>query len=179
MTNGLTVVLAAISFFTYLFVYTPLKTRTWLCTLVGAVPGALPPLIGWTARAGSLSPEAWSLFSVMFFWQMPHFYSLAWMYRKEFENAGMKILSVVDPSGIRLARQILFFSGCLAVASVTPFFLGLCGRFYLITACISSAFFFALSLKTARDLEGQAKKLFRASLLYLSVILVVIMGNRI
>src|SRR5437899_1223393 len=106
--NLLTSVIGAVTLVSYLFVYTPLKRRTWLNTAIGAVPGALPPLMGWTAARGELSGEGWALFAILAFWQLPHFLAIAWMYREDYARAGFKMLPVIDPTGQRTGRQTIW-----------------------------------------------------------------------
>jgi len=134
LTNPLTGVLAAVTVVLYLFVYTPLKRITRYNTLVGTIPGALPALGGWTAATGTLEPGGWAVFAVLACWQMPHFFALAWMYRKDYSRAGYAMLPVVAPEGRSTAFQILFFTLLLLLSSLVPFALGLAGWLYL--ACV-------------------------------------------
>ncbi|MBI4547542.1 MAG: protoheme IX farnesyltransferase [Ignavibacteriae bacterium] len=183
LVNPLTGFLAFITFTTYLFLYTPLKRMTPLSTLVGGFPGALPPVIGWTAVRNELSIEALILFAILFCWQMPHFFSLAWMYRKDYARAGFKVLPVLDENGTRTSRQILFFCTALIPASLALHYVGTTG---LLSAAI------ALTLGVAFLLSGialwrcagrrgpealgkinfYARRLFFASLLYLPTLLI-------
>src|ERR1700685_1312392 len=119
--NLLTSVLGAVTLVSYLFIYTPLKRVTWLNTAIGAVPGALPPLMGWTAARGELSSEGWALFAVLAFWQMPHFFAIAWIYRDEYAKAGFKMLPVIDPDGLRTGQQAVSHTFALLIASLCPF----------------------------------------------------------
>ena len=135
-TNGLAAVLAAATCATYLGLYTPLKTRTTLATLVGAFPGAMPPLIGWAAARGGLGPGAWVLFAVLFLWQFPHFHAIAWMYREDYGRAGILMLPVVDPSGDRTYRLILIMSALLIPVTVLPVVVGINGIPYFFGAFI-------------------------------------------
>src|SRR5204863_3315070 len=118
--NALASILAMLTLLSYLLVYTPLKRKTPLCTLVGAFPGAMPPLIGWAAAHGRLSAEAWVLYAILFFWQFPHFLSIAWMYREDYARAGLLMLPQNDPQGRRAARQILVTSLALLPISLLP-----------------------------------------------------------
>src|SRR5881396_752151 len=135
--NHLTSALAVITLLGYLFVYTPLKTRTWLCTLVGAVPGAIPPMLGWTAVTNGLSLEAWLLFAIVFLWQLPHFYAIGWMYREDYARAGFPILPVIDASGRRTSWQASLFILALILVTLIPVVAGLAGYYYLAGALAS------------------------------------------
>ncbi len=141
LTNPLTGVLAALTVALYLFVYTPLKRKTVYNTLIGTLPGALPALGGWTAATGQLSAGGWIWFAVLALWQMPHFLSLAWMYRKDYGRARYAMLPVVDEDGTATVRQTLGFTALLAGASVLPWAIGLTGGLYLAGAVIANALF--------------------------------------
>src|SRR5262249_4160776 len=132
--NALSALLAAFTLLSYLLLYTPLKTRTWLCTLVGAVPGAIPPMIGWAAVTGRLDLQAWALFAIIFFWQLPPFYAIGWMYREDYARAGFPMLPVIDAQGSRTSRQAWIYSLLLLAASAGPALGGLAGRSYLVAA---------------------------------------------
>ena len=152
----------------YLFLYTPLKRRSHLATLVGAVPGALPPVIGWAAASGSLEPGAFILFAIVFLWQIPHFLAIAWLYRDDYERGGLKVLPVIDREGRLTGRQAVLHSVALLVVSLAPVAAGLGGTLYLAGALglgvgLTLA---ALQLARARSLAA-ARSLFLASVLYL------------
>src|SRR6266496_3441450 len=115
----------------YLFLYTPMKQRTWWSTTVGAIPGAMPPMIGYAAAAGAITLESWVLFAILFLWQFPHFYSIAWMYREDYARAGIQMLPVVEPDCRSTARQIVLFGLALIPVSLVPTLLGMTGRLYL------------------------------------------------
>src|ERR1043166_2543668 len=134
--NLTTSVIGAISLLSYLFIYTPLKRVTWLNTVVGAIPGALPPLMGWTAAQGTLNREGWTLFAILTFWQLPHFLAIAWIYREEYARAGFKMLPGIDPSGERTGRQAVSHTLGLLPVSLCPFLFKLTGAFYLIGALV-------------------------------------------
>ena len=134
--NPMTSVLGAISLVSYIFIYTPLKRLTWLNTAVGAIPGALPPLMGWVAARGQLEPGGWALFAVLAFWQMPHFFAIAWMYKDEYAKAGFKMLPSVDPDGSRTAQQSVSHTIGLLLVSLSPFVLHMAGKFYLVAAIL-------------------------------------------
>src|SRR5262249_10856685 len=125
--NFLTSLLATLTLALYLFAYTPLKRKTSLCTLVGAVPGAIPPMMGWTAVTGSIDFKAWWLFAVLFLWQLPHFLAIAWLYREDYARAGFPMLPVTDPGGSRTSRQIIFDTVALLAVSMLPAVLGMAG----------------------------------------------------
>src|SRR5689334_9506009 len=131
----------------YLFAYTPLKTRTSLSTLVGAFPGAIPPLIGWTAARGSISLEGWILFAILFLWQFPHFLAIAWMYREDYSRAGILMLPVVEPDGRVTAQQIVVYTLMLLPVSLLPAVLGMSGRVYLVGAALLGLLFLYSSLR--------------------------------
>lgn len=171
-TNLLTASVGAITLTSYLFIYTPLKRVTWLNTLVGAVPGALPPVMGWIAARGELSAEGWALFGILALWQLPHFFAIAWIYREEYARAGFKILPLVDPDGRRTARQSVAYTLALLVVSVCPFALKLAGPVYLISALMLGGAFLVCAIQFARQLtETKARQVFLASILYLPLLL--------
>ena len=134
--NALTSVLALITTLLYLFVYTPLKKLTWLNTSIGAIPGSIPPLGGWVAATGSLDPEAWVLFAILFLWQHPHFYAIALMYREDYEKADLKMLPVVEPDGKRTNRQIIWHSTLLIPVSLVPVYMNTLGMIYFYGALV-------------------------------------------
>jgi protoheme IX farnesyltransferase len=172
LTHPLAGSLAAVTLASYLFMYTPLKRVTPFATVVGGLPGALPPLIGWAAVAGELSIGAWSLFFILFFWQMPHFLSLAWMFRKDYARAGYKMLTVVDPTGEVAARQILIYSLALIPAALAPTLLRILGSLYALGALILSLGFLFQAIRLSRDRSNaNARKLFYGSLVYLSALI--------
>ena len=157
----------------YLFAYTPLKTRTSLSTLVGAFPGAVPPLIGWTAASGSLSLEGWVLFAILFLWQFPHFLAIAWMYREDYSRAGILMLPVVEPNGRVTAQQIVVYTLMLLPVSLLPVALGMSGRLYLYGAIVLGLLFLYSSLRAAFSMSRQqARRLLLASVLYLPLLFI-------
>jgi protoheme IX farnesyltransferase len=169
--NPLTAFLGACSFLLYVFVYTPLKRVTWLNTLVGAIPGALPPLIGWAAARGALGAGGLSLFAIQALWQLPHFFAIAWIYRDEYANAGFRMLPVIDPAGRRTARQALGYTLILLPISLCPFLLSVAGSIYLSGALILDAAFIWCAWQFARHLTiPRARQLFYLSLLYLPLV---------
>jgi protoheme IX farnesyltransferase len=166
--NALTAALSAATLVLYLLVYTPLKAKTSLCTIIGAIPGALPPMMGWAAARGSVDAGAWALFGVLFFWQLPHFLAIAWMYREDYARAGYPMLPVVDPEGASTARQVVLQTLALVVISLAPVGLGLAGGTYLAGAAALGVAFLAFGLAFARARSrDSARRLFVASIAYL------------
>ena len=164
----------------YLFAYTPLKRRTSFCTTVGAVPGAIPPLIGWTAAGGQLNLEAWMLFGILFLWQYPHFLAIAWIYRDDYRKGGFKMLPLGDPSGKRTALQIVLFAVLLCAVSLFPWAFGLAGRVYLFSALLAGAAFLATTLNLLKTpTTSYARTVMRASVFYLPWLLAVWIVDRL
>ncbi len=164
----------------YLLLYTPMKRRSSLCMLVGAVPGALPPVIGWVAARGSLQIDAWVLFAIMFLWQVPHTLAIARLYREDFARAGIQFLPVIDPEGTSTNRQII--SHCLALLAVSllPTLLGLAGAVYFVVAFVLGAGLLASGIGLAMDAtRSGARRLLFASLIYLPVLLLVMALDRV
>jgi len=178
--NLSTSVLGAISLVSYLFIYTPLKRMTWLNTAIGAVPGALPPLMGWTAARGELSREGWALFAILAFWQLPHFLAIAWMYREEYEKAGFKMLPGIDPQGHRTGRQAISHTLGLLPVSLCPFLFHVTGPVYLAGALILGLAFLWYAVQFARHMTiPRARQLFFVSILYLPLLLVVMVLDKV
>lgn len=172
LVNPLTSVLGAVTLALYLFVYTPLKRVTSLNTIIGAVPGALPPLMGWTAATGAIDIAGWSLFAILFFWQLPHFLAIAWMYRDEYKNAGFVMLPGVDPTGERTGRQALSHTLGLLPISLCPALFGVSGGIYLIGAVVMTLAFVGCALSFARHMNrASARRLFFCSIIYLPLLL--------
>ncbi len=172
-------ILAAFTFFSYVCVYTPLKRITTLNTLIGAIPGAMPPVIGWAAVTGEVSPEAMTLFVILFLWQVPHFLAIAWMYREEYARAGLVMLPVTDADGSLTARQMILYCVALAACSLGPVLLGSASWLYVVGALllgltfIRSTIYFAVS-----PTVEQARRVLRASLIYLPGLLFVLFVDR-
>jgi len=168
---GATPLAAWIGVFTiagYLFLYTPLKQRTWWSTTVGAIPGAMPPLMGYAAAAGRLTPDAWVLAAILFLWQFPHFYSIAWMYKEDYARAGIRMLPVVEPDCRSTARQIVLFGLLLIPVSLTPALLGMSGRVYLAGALLLGLWFLSAGVRVARSRTlVRARGVLLTSVLYL------------
>jgi heme o synthase len=178
--NLLAALLAGLTLFGYVFVYTPLKRVSSLATVVGAFPGAVPPLIGWVAVRGTVDPEAWALFGLLFFWQMPHFLAIAWLYRADYERGGYPMLSVSDPDGMRTSRQALIYCAVLVPVSLLPTALGQVGIFYFVAALAAGAWFFASSAMFALDRTMRtARRLMLVSVFYLPVVLTALAVDRL
>lgn len=171
MVSSLTALLAGLTLATYLFLYTPLKKRTPLCTLVGAFPGAIPPLIGWVAASGDFTLGAGILYLILFLWQFPHFLSIAWLYREDYARAGIMMLPVVEPDGKATGRQILVYCAILLPASLLPSLVGEMGWIYFGGTCALSAAFLLYGIRaaTART-KVQARRLLQASVVYLPLV---------
>ena len=177
--NALSAVLAAATILIYVLVYTPLKRVSAINTLVGAIPGALPPLIGWIAATGEASLGGWALFAILWFWQMPHFLAIAWMYRDEYASAGFVFLTGKDHDGSATARQAVLYSACLTPVSLVPAFIGLNTTAYLAGAMALGAAFCALALRFAwQRTRESARLLFFASIIYLPLLLALLVIAR-
>jgi heme o synthase len=172
----LAVVVAAFTFLSYVFLYTPLKRKTTLNTLVGAVPGALPPVIGWTAVRGSITPEVIVLFLILFLWQVPHFLAIAWIYREDYSRAGLRMLPTVDAGGGMTGRQMVSYCLALIPVSLAPVALGQAGPVYLVGAVLLGLGFLGNALGFVRcRSNAQARRVLRASLVYLPVLLALLL----
>lgn len=177
--NSLTAVWGLVALASYLFLYTPLKTRTHWCTFVGAFPGALPPVLGWAAARNEVGWEALVLFGIMFLWQFPHFHAIATLYREDYARAGVRMLPVVAPDGRATARQIVGYALALLPVSLLPTFLKFSGWFYLTGAVLLSGWFLYVSIRTARQMShAEARRLLKASVLYLPLLLALMVLNR-
>ena len=178
--NLLTSLLGAITLASYLFIYTPLKRVTTLNTVIGAIPGALPPLMGWTAARNEINAEGWSLFAILFFWQLPHFLAIAWMYREDYARAGYAMLPVFDPDGRRTARQAISHTLGLLPISLCPFLFRFEGVMYLAGALVLSLGFLWQAIQFSRELNFQrARRLFYASIIYLPLLLGLMVFDKI
>ncbi len=169
--NVLAALLAVTTLVTYVWVYTPLKRRTHWATLVGAIPGALPPVIGWAAARGSVNTAGWVIFFIVFLWQLPHFHALSWMYREDFRRGNLPLLAVIDTDGRRTARHALGFAILLVPVSALPIFVGLGGQLYLVPTVILGMIFVTLSARFAAErTHARARALFVGSLVYLPLL---------
>ena len=178
--NLLAAAVAAVTLVSYVAIYTPLKRRTPWATEVGAVPGALPPVIGWVAARGALTVEAWILFGILFLWQLPHFHALSWMYRADFRRAGLPLIAVLDTDGRRTARHAVVYTAALLSLSLTPTLVGLTGSLYLAGAAALGVAFLVLATRFGIERSGRrARDLFHASLLYLPLLLGALVASRV
>lgn len=179
LVNTLTSLLGLTVIAGYLFVYTPLKTRTSLSTALGAFPGAMPPLMGWTAARGEIDIAAWVLFAILFLWQFPHFLAIAWMYREDYGRAGIRMLPVVEPDGRVTGQQIILYALMLVPVSLLPAVLGISGKVYLFAALALGLLFLGFSIRAALSKSNQhARQLLLASVLYLPLLFGVMVLNR-
>jgi heme o synthase len=170
--NALTALLGLLTLISYLFIYTPLKTRTRLCTFLGAFPGAAPVLMGWSATTNSLGLEAWALFAILFLWQFPHFYAIGWLYREDYGRAGMRMLPSLDENDERTTfRLILIFTQLLIVASLSWTLIAHTGSLYLVSAIILGIVFYHSAYQASLSLSKPAsKRLLHASVIYLPLL---------
>jgi len=179
-THWLAAAISAFTIVSYVLIYTPMKRRNSLSTIVGAVPGALPPLIGYAAVTGAIAPPPLAVFAIMFMWQLPHFLAIAWLYRDDYARGGFPMLPVIDPTGASTFRQILL--GCMALLPVAllPTLIGVSGRAYFAIALIAGVAFLALGVAlVAGRTTAHARTLFLASLIYLPVVLVAMVIDRV
>ncbi|HEV2318353.1 MAG TPA: heme o synthase [Verrucomicrobiae bacterium] len=178
--NLLTSVLGAVTLVSYVFIYTPLKRVTWLNTAIGAIPGALPPLMGWAAAQNQLSGEGWALFAIIAFWQLPHFFAIAWIYRDEYAKAGFVMLPNVDSDGKATGQQTVSHALALFIVSLCPFLLGMTGTVYLAGAVVLGAMFVYYSIQFSRRLTvSGARHLFLASIVYLPLLLTLMVFDKV
>jgi protoheme IX farnesyltransferase len=184
-TNPITVMLTLLTGFIYVAVYTPLKRYTTLATFIGAFPGAMPPLLGWTAARGMIEWPAVALFAILFVWQFPHFMAIAWLYRDDYAKAGIRMLPVVQPDGWSTVCEALIYAVLMIPVSVVPFYLHLTGSIYLVAAVLLGLVYLAYTIRFARitkartvtESRGYARDLLRASVIYLPLLLTVMMLN--
>ena len=179
--NMLTAFVVGFTLGTYVFIYTPLKRKTWISTLVGAVPGALPIVAGWTATGKPLTASAWALFAIMFVWQLPHFFALAWIYREDYRKAGFQMLTVVDSTGARAAWQSLFYAAVLIPIRLLPTVFGLTGQIYLAGALVLGVAFLlpTVLMLTRGPNEKFAWRTFVASIAYLPLLLILMVIDKV
>jgi heme o synthase len=179
LTNFLSSLLAALTLISYLFLYTPLKKRSSLCTLVGAFPGAIPPLIGWVAVRGEITLTGGILYLILFLWQFPHFLAIAWMYREDYARGGIAMLPVVEPNGESTGRQIVLFSVVLIPISLLPSLLGVTGPLYLVGALVLGIAFLHFGARAAMAKTTlQARRLLQASVVYLPLVYVLMLIDK-
>jgi protoheme IX farnesyltransferase len=177
--NLLAAFLTLLTLISYNVVYTPMKRRSRLATLVGAVPGALPPMIGWVAARGALTPEAWALFAIVFVWQIPHFMAIAWLYREDFGRAGFPLLPVIEPDGKSTGRHAVLFALALVPVSLAPYFLRMSGPVYALGALLGGLALLVLAVSFAmRRTDERAKRLFLGSITYLPLLWAMLIADR-
>lgn len=177
--NPLAAGVALATLVSYAAIYTPLKHRTSFATVIGAIPGALPPVIGWAAATGALSRGAWVLFGILFLWQLPHFLAIAWMYREDYARGGFPMLPVIEPSGHSTARQAVIYTAALLPVALAPTLVGLTGAVYFAGALILTLLFLLMSLRFARTRAvADARRLFFSSIAYLPLIWILMIADR-
>jgi protoheme IX farnesyltransferase len=178
--NLLTSVLGAVTLVSYVFIYTPLKRVTWLNTAVGAIPGALPPLMGWAAARNELSGPGWALFAILAFWQLPHFFAIAWIYREDYAKAGFVMLPNVDSDGRQTRQQTISNALALLIASLCPFLFKMAGAVYLAGAVLLGVGFLFCAIQFSRQLTlSRARQLFWASIIYLPLLLALMVFDKL
>ncbi len=178
--NRLSAAVALVTLLTYALVYTPLKKLSSFATVIGAIPGALPPVIGWAAARGTLSQGAWVLFGIVFLWQLPHFLAIAWVHREDYARAGFLMLPVIEPDGRSTARQAVLYSAALLPLSLAPTLIGMTGTVYFAGALVLTLLFLGLAIRfgLTRSLPD-ARRLFFASITYLPLLWVLMIADRI
>jgi heme o synthase len=178
--NTLCALVALATLLSYVVVYTPLKRVTSFATVIGAIPGALPPVIGWVAVREDLAPAAWLLFGIVFLWQLPHFLSIAWMFRDDYARAGFLMLPVLEPDGRSTGRQSVIYGAALVPVSLAPTLIGLTGRAYFAGALALAAIFMTLAVKFALSRSrADARRLFFGSIIYLPMLWILMIVNRV
>lgn len=178
--NLLSAVVAFTTLVTYAAIYTPLKRRSSFATVIGAIPGALPPVIGWAAASGQLSRGAWVLFAIVFLWQLPHFLAIAWIYREDYARAGFLMLPVIEPDGRSTGRQATLYCAALLPVSLAPTLIGMTGTFYFAAAMALSLLFLGLTIKFARTRAvPDARRLFFGSIIYLPILWILMIAGRV
>jgi protoheme IX farnesyltransferase len=178
-TNRLAALLGLFTLVSYLLIYTPMKQRSPVCTTLGAIPGAMPPLIGFAAASGTSTREAWALFLILFAWQFPHFYSIAWLYREDYARAGIRMLPVVEPDGESTARRILFAALFLLPVALLPRMLGMAGATYAMVALAATlGLLLAAVLFDRQKTAARARRILLATVLYLPIVLLVLLVDR-
>ena len=177
--NLLSAIVALVTLATYAVIYTPLKRHSSFATVIGAIPGGLPPVIGWAAAENALSRGAWVLFGILFLWQLPHFLAIAWMYREDYARAGFPMLPVIEPDGRSTSRQAVIYALALLPLSLAPTLVGMAGRTYFIAALVLSLIFVGLSLRFGMTrTTADARRLFFGSIIYLPLIWILMIADR-
>jgi protoheme IX farnesyltransferase len=177
--NLLAAAVALATLLCYVVVYTPLKRRSSFGTVIGAIPGALPPIIGWAAASGALPPQAWTLFGIMFLWQLPHFLAIAWMYREDYARAGFPMLPVLEPDGRSTGRQSALYAAALVPFSLAPTLMRMAGDAYFAGALVLGLAFLGLALRFARSRSAaDARRVFFGSIVYLPLLWILMIANK-
>ena len=177
--NLLSALVALATLLSYAAIYTPLKLRTSFATVIGAIPGALPPVIGWAAATNGLSQGAWILFGILFLWQLPHFLAIAWMYREDYARAGFPMLAVIEPDGRSTARQSVLYAAALLPLSLAPTLVGITTTTYFVAALLMTLGFLGLTLQFSRTRSvSDARRVFFGSILYLPILWVLMIAGR-
>ena len=177
--NLLTGFLSLLTAFMYVLIYTPMKRITWLNTSMGSIPGALPPIGGWAAATNSIDSGAWILFGILYLWQHPHFFAIAWMCKDDYEKAGFMMLPVIEPDGKRTTRQILWHLSLLFPISLLPVVIGMNGNIYLYGSLIITLYYFLSALPMLHDKSHKnASRILKASVLYLPVLMIIIIIDK-
>jgi protoheme IX farnesyltransferase len=177
--NLLAVAVALATLLSYVAVYTPLKRRSSFGTVIGAIPGALPPIIGWAASSSAIPTEAWTLFGIMFCWQLPHFLAIAWMYREDYARAGFPMLPVLEPDGRSTGRQAVVYAAALVPLSLAPTLMGMTGAIYFAGALVLGLVFLGLTLQFARTRAvHDARRVFFGSIIYLPLLWILMIANK-
>jgi len=178
-TNDLTALLGLCALVSYVVLYTPLKKITSLCTVVGAIPGAIPPVMGWAAAQNQIGPGGWTLFAILFFWQMPHFLAIAWMYKDDYRRAGLPMLTVVDPEGHSAGLMAAAYAAALIPTVLFPTYLHMAGQVYFWSALVLSlAFLWQSVLLAKRKTLREAKGLFWMSITYLPLLFIIMVIDK-
>jgi protoheme IX farnesyltransferase len=178
--NLLAAAVALATLLSYVVIYTPLKRRSSFGTVIGAIPGALPPIIGWAAASGTLPPQAWTLFGIMFLWQLPHFLAIAWMYREDYARAGFPMLAVLEPDGRSTGRQSVMYAAALVPLSLAPTLMRMAGEAYFAGALALGLVFLGLTLQFARTRSARdARRVFFGSIIYLPLLWILMIANKI
>jgi protoheme IX farnesyltransferase len=176
--NWLTAALGAFTLTSYIFVYTPLKRVSTICTIIGAIPGAVPPLMGWTAATNHLGTGGWIAFGILFLWQLPHFMAISWLHREDYARGGFAMLSVQDPDGAAVARQAIYYTLALLPVSIAPALLGMTGTAYLIGTSLAGAALLASTIRFFFERDAKnARSLFMISNLYLLTVMLLLVVN--
>ena len=177
--NTLTGFLSLLTAFMYVLIYTPMKKLTWLNTSFGSIPGALPPVGGWVAATGNVDSGAWILFAILYLWQHPHFFAIAWMCKDEYEKAGFKMLPVIEPNGTRTIRQIFWHLTLLFPVCFLPFIIGMSGNIYLFGTTILTLGYFLSAIPMLKEKSSKnASRILKASVLYLPLLIVIIIIDK-